>query len=43
MSLSTVKNRVQEDSPPTVSLQLDGWTAHHTGYMGAILGIKFQC
>ena len=35
--VEAVKARLTEDDPECVSLQVDGWTAHHTGYMGAIL------
>ena len=33
---STVQARLEKDAPETVSLQMDGWTAVHTGYMGGI-------
>ena len=33
-----VRNKIQVDAPPHVSLQMDGWTAAHHGYMGGILG-----
>ena len=34
----SVKRRLEEADPAVVSLQMDGWTAHHHGYMGAIIG-----
>ena len=33
-----IKMKIQLDSPTNVSLQMDGWTAAHHGYMGGILG-----
>ena len=33
-----VHNKIQVDAPSHVSLQMDGWTAAHHGYMGGILG-----
>ena len=36
--VTTVKAKLLKDAPPIVKLQMDGWTAAHTGYMGAILG-----
>ena len=33
-----VKSKIQVDAPTNVSLQMDGWTAAHHGYMGGILG-----
>ena len=33
-----IKTKIQADSPSNVSLQMDGWTAAHHGYMGGILG-----
>ena len=38
--VEAVKARLAEDDPESVSLQLDAWTAHHTGYMGAILSMS---
>ena len=38
--VEAVKARLTEDDPECVSLQLDAWTAHHTGYMGAILSMS---
>ena len=34
----SVKRRLEEADPAVVSLQMDGWTAHYHGYMGAIIG-----
>ena len=36
--LNTVRVKLEEAEPIAVSLQMDGWTAHHHGYMGAIIG-----
>ena len=36
--LGLVQDKFRQDNPAHVSLQMDGWTAHHTGYMGAIIG-----
>ena len=36
-----VKARLAVEDPLCVSLQVDGWTAFHTGYMGAILSMSF--
>ena len=33
-----VKAKIQDDAPLNVSLQMDGWTSFHHGYMGGILG-----
>ena len=32
----TVKTKLEKAAPEHVSLQMDGWTAVHTGYMGGI-------
>ena len=37
--MDKVRAKLLSDSPTNVSLQLDGWTAAHNGYMGSILGI----
>ena len=37
-AVARVKQRLVEDAPVAVSLQVDAWTAFHTGYMGAIVG-----
>ena len=31
-----LQDKIRQDRPASVSLQMDGWTAAHTGYMGAI-------
>ena len=33
---ATIQQFIEEDAPEFVSLALDGWSAHHHGYMGAI-------
>ena len=33
---ATVKEALEKDNPSTISLALDGWTAHHHDYLGAI-------
>ena len=36
-ALEDVKERLAKDAPTYSAFQLDGWTAHHTGYLGGIL------
>ena len=38
----TMKDKIEGDKPRHVSLQLDGWTAFLTGYVGANVG-KQSC
>ena len=40
---ATVKAKIEKDNPPFVSLQTDGWTAAHTGYMGGICSESLHC
>ena len=36
--VETVRQKLEEADPAVVSLQMDGWTANHHSYMGAIIG-----
>ena len=40
---ATVKAKMEKDNPEFVSLQTDGWTAAHTGYMGGICSKSLHC
>ena len=31
---SVLVDKLESDAPPTISIGLDAWTAHHHGYMG---------
>jgi hypothetical protein len=36
IGVEDLKARLLRDKPEYISIQLDGWTAHHTGYHGCI-------
>ena len=38
VGVEKVHTKIRVDAPNHVSLQMDGWTAAHHGYMGGILG-----
>ena len=40
---ATVKAKIEKDNPEFVSLQTDGWTAAHTGYIRGVCSESLHC